>query len=242
MGDYFHLWQSALFFKREAFEYQRDRKDSLAHGLAFILLLGVVVAFVSIGGAAVRYATEPSADAVKNTVLNHLQAMPFYDRFTGQAERQFLSAYNQVWSTFGSLFMGYPTNTSGIVLLLSGVVTTPLFWIIAWLVYGGLAHLVAARSNPHGSFTQGLGTLALATAPQALNVITILPGASVSGAVVGLWTMILNVIALRTAYRISTRRAVWAGLFPLVLLLLFVVLFACIGLLLLIQGIQGVRR
>jgi hypothetical protein len=242
MRDYFHLWLSALFLRREAYEYQRDRKDSFAHGVAFILVIGIIVALFGIAGAAVRYATEPSADAIKNTVLNHLQAMPFYSQFSSQAERRFLAGYNQVWQAFGSLFVGYPTKATDLALLLAGIITTPLAWIIGWLVYGVLAHLIAGRGNPHGGLAHGLGTLALATSPQLLNVATVLPGAAIGGTVVGVWTLILNVFALRTAYRISTSRAVLAALFPLLLLILVAALFACVGILALSAAIQGGRR
>lgn len=242
MRNYIHLWQSALFFKREAFEYQRDRKDSFAHGLAFIVAVALLVALSGIAAAALRYATEPSSDAVKNTVLNHLQAMPFYSQFTTQAERQFLSGYDQVWQNLGSLIMGYPTNTSAVLVLLMSLVTTPLSWIVGWLLYGVFAHVIAGRANPHASLAQGLGALALATAPQALNVITVLPGGSISAPIIGLWSMIANVLALRAAYRISSRRAVGAALFPLLLLLIILAVLACIGFFVLTAAVQGVRR
>jgi hypothetical protein len=242
MRDYFHLWLSALFLKREAYEYQRDRRDSFAHGLAFIVTVGVVVALFGIAGAALRYATEPSADAIKNTVLNHLQAMPFYSQFTPQGERQFLNGYNQAWGAFGSLFVGYPTKVSELVFVFASLITTPLSWVIGWLIYGVLAHLIAGRGNPHSSLAHGLGTLSLATSPQILNVVTVLPGASISSVMVGLWTIILNVFALRTAYRISTTRAVLSALFPLLLLLLIIIVFACFGFLALSTAITGGRR
>jgi hypothetical protein len=239
MPDYFHLWLSALFLKREAFEYQRDRRDSFAHGLAFIVIVGVIVALFGIAGAALRYATEPSADAIKNTVLNHLQGMPFYSQFTPQGEDRFLSGYNRVWDTLGSIFVGHPTNGSDLLPLFASLVTTPLSWVIGWLLYGLFAHLVASRGNPHGSLAHGLGTLALATSPQVLNVVTVLPGASIGGAVVGLWTVILNVFALRTAYRLSTGRAIFSAMFPLLLVLLFLLLLSCVGIFVLSAAIRG---
>jgi hypothetical protein len=242
MRNYFHLWLSALFLKREAYEYQRDRRDSFAHGLAFVGLIGVIVALFGIAGAALRYATEPNADAIKNTVLNHLQAMPFYSQVTSQGEGQFLSGYNRVWETFGSIFVGHPTKPGDLVPLFASLVTTPLLWVIGWLLYGAVAHLVASRGNPHSSLAHGLGTLALATSPQLLSAVTVLPGASISGAVLGLWTMILNVFALRTAYRVSTQRAVFSALLPLLLLLLILILFACVGIFALSTAARGGQR
>jgi hypothetical protein len=241
MTDYWHLWLGALFLKREAYEYQRDRRDSFAHGLLFIVLVGVLVGLFGIAGAGLRYASGPSAVAVKNVVLNHLQAMPFYDQMGSSAQQQFLTGYERTWAALGSLFMGYPTNAGDLVSLLAGIITTPLAWIIGWLFYGLLAHLIASRGNPHSSLAHGLGTLALATSPQALNVINVLPGASVGGLVLALWTLILNVFALRTAYRVSTRRAIGAALFPLLLLLLLLLLFLCLGLFALVAVIRGGR-
>ncbi len=244
MADYWQLFVGALFLKREAYEYQRERKDSFAHGLLFIVLIGVAVALAGIGGGALRYAKSPSVDAVKNVVLNHLQAMPFYSQsfqLSPSAERQFLDGYDLVWQNLGSTFMGYPVNTTGWALLLASVVTTPLLWLIAWLIYGWLAHLIARRGALHIGLNQALGTLALATAPQALAVVGVLPQAGPNPLVLSLWTMILNVFALRTAYRLSTPRAIWAALFPILLLLILLILFACIGIAVLPAAVRGGR-
>lgn len=241
MANYWELWLGALFLKREAYEYQRDREDTFAHGLLFLVLIGVIVALAGIVGAGVRYTTAPSMEALKNTVLTHLQAMPFYDQMPDIGQQQFLSGYNQTWSTLGGLFMGYPTNAAGWMMQLASVIITPLFWIIIWLIYGALAHIIASRGNPQSNFAHGLGTLALATAPQALNVINILPNAGVGSVALALWTMILNVFALRVAYQTSTTRAIWAALFPLLLLLLFVLLVGCVGFFALTSVLGGQR-
>ncbi len=245
MADYWHLWLGALFCKREAYEYQRERKDSFAHGLLFIVLIGVLVALAGIIGAGLRYATSPSMDAVKNTVLNHLQAMPFYAQSiqpSPEAQRQFQAGYNQVWAAAGSFFMGYPTTVADWARALVSVVTTPLFWIVGWLIYGVLAHLIASRNNPNANLSHGLGALALATSPQALSVVNLIPQASVSGITLALWTLILNIYTLRTAYQISTRRAVWAALFPLLLLFLLLILSFCLIIALVVPVARGGQR
>ncbi len=242
MADYWHLWLGALFLRREAYEYQRERKDSFAHGLLFIVLIGVIVALSGIAGAALRYATSPNVDAVKNTILNHLQSMPFYAESIQpfpDAQRQFQSGYDQTWAVAGSLFMGYPISAADWARVLASVITTPISWIVGWLVYGVLAHLIASRGNPHANLSHGLGTLALATSPQALGVVNIIPQAGVNGLALALWTLILNVYALRTAYQVSTRRAVWAALFPLLLLLLLVLLCLILIVVLLRSNIPG---
>ncbi|MGB8644932.1 MAG: YIP1 family protein [Anaerolineae bacterium] len=242
MTDYWHLFVSALFLRREAYEYQRDRKDSFAHGLFLIVLIAILTALAGIGGAAFRYAASPSADAIKNTVLTHLQAMPFYTQMIqpySQAEQQWLSGYNRSWEYLGSLFMGFPTNAQGWTVLFTSVITTPILWVIVWLFYGALAHLVARRGAEHVELSHALGTLALASAPQAFSFIGLFPQASASMFALWLWSMILNVFAVKTAYRITTRHAIWAALFPLLLLFLLLIVILIIGFILLAGAVRG---
>lgn len=242
LRDYWHLWVSSLFLQREAYEYQRDRRDSFGHGMAFIALLGIITALFGIGGSGLRYATAPRAEAIKGVVLTHLQAMPFYTQLPPEGERQFISGYNQSWENFGSFFVGYPTRPRDLALLLSTIVTTPLAWMMGWLIYGLLAHRIASRKNANNSLAHGLGTLALATSPQLLKAVEIFPGANVSGLMIAAWVMIANVFALRTAYRLSTPRAIWAALFPLLLLFLILLVLLVMGTLLLGGAPRGGQR
>ncbi len=242
MADYWHLMVGALFLRREAYEYQRDRKDSFAHGLLLIVLIGVLVALAGIVGAALRYASSPSADAIKNTVLTHLQAMPFYSQMIQpfpQVEQQFLSGYNQFWENFGGVLLGFPTNTQGWSLLIAGIITTPVLWIILWIIYGALAHLIASRGAAHIEFTHVLGTLALATTPQIFSVVALFPDGGASMIALWLWSLILNGMALQTAYRISTRRAIWAALFPLLVLLVILIVVGVFGFMGLVSALRG---
>ena len=242
MSTYWHIWLSALFLRGETYEYQRDRKNPFGHGLLFIALIGVIVALFGILGAGLRFAGGPNIEAIKNIVLTHLENMPFYDAMGSARQSDFLRGYDQFWNNLGGVLAGYPTNARETVLLLATVVTTPLGWIIGWLLYGGLAHLIARAGKHETNLAAGLGALALATAPQLLKVIEFLPGANVSGLMIAVWTCICNVVALRIAYRISTRRAVSAALFPILLLLIPLALLLCIGLIALIgAGRGGVR-
>lgn len=220
------LWLGAMFLKTETYAYERDQKNAFGSGLLYIALIGVVVALAHILSAGLRYATSPSLDAIKNTVLVHLQAMPFYETLSPSALEQFERGFQQSWEQFGSFFVGYPTNTASFVTLMLGVLTVPLGLIIGWLIYGALIHLIARGWNPQTSFSELLAPLALATSPYFLNVLTLFPAVGVSGITIALWTFICNVIAVRVAYQTTTRRAVWGALFPIVLLILLILFFS----------------
>lgn len=241
MRDYWHLFLGALFLRRESYEYQRDRMRPFAHGLTFVVLIGLLVAVAGILGAALRYASFPNSDAIENIVLKHLQAMPFYADLSSVAQTRFLDGYAETWNRLGSVFLGYPTSSGGLAQLLLTIVTTPLSLVIGWLIYSALVHLVARGVNKQVSLAEGMGTLALATSPQLLTVLDIFPGVMVTGAVITLWSLICSTFAVRTTYHTSTGRAIFAALFPVVLFLLSALLLLCCGLFAL-AGAAGGRR
>lgn len=217
------LWLGAMFLKNETFAYERDQKNPFGNGLVYIALIGVILALADILGGGLRYAISPTADAIKNTVLVHLQGMPFYDMFDSATADMFNRGFERTWDALGSVFMGYPVDTRGFVTLALSIITTPLGLILGWLIYGALVHLVARGWNPETSFGELLAPLALATSPQLINVLTLFPNVGVSGVALALWGLICNIVAIRNAYQTTGRRALWGALFPLLLLFLLIV-------------------
>ncbi|HZQ09589.1 MAG TPA: Yip1 family protein [Anaerolineae bacterium] len=230
---YTALWLGGMFLKPEAYVYQRDRKNPFAHGFLYIALIGVIVALAAILGAGVRYYTDPSLEAIKNTVLVHLQAMPFYAQADPTFQQTFDQQYEQNWNQFGSFYATDPTNPANFVRLIGMLITTPLGWVIVWLIYGALIHLIARGWNPETSYGELLAPLALATSPQLLRIIQVFPDAGVSGLVIVLWSLICNIFAVRVAYKTTTARAVWGAFFPMLLLLVLIIVLIVIAVLLL---------
>ncbi len=221
---YAELWTGAMFLQSEAYMYMRERRQPFGNGLLYVALVGFVVAVANILGAAARYATSPNPDAIRSIVLTHLQALPFYAQLSPQAQRGFDSTYAQIWNQFGSQFVGFPVDAGGVASLSLGLLTTPLGLVIGWLIFGALVHLVGRGWNPETSYGELLATLALAHSPQVLYVLNLFPGVAISGLVVGLWTLILNVFAVRIAYKTTTGRAIWGALFPTLLLVVLLIL------------------
>ncbi len=234
------LWLGAMFLKHAAYAYERERKNPLGNGLVYLAVIGVLVALAGILGAGLRFATAPSLDAIKNTVLVHLQAMPFFNNFSLAGQDSFLQTYNRWWDQFGTTVLGYPGNEGGVAALGLTLLTTPLGLIIGWFIYGALVHLVARGWNPETSFSEMLAPLALASSPQLLSVLTLFPGTGISGAVIALWTFICNVVAIRVAYNTTTRRAIWGALFPILLLVVLLLLLGCAALALLVPVIRTI--
>lgn len=230
IGRFAELWLGGMFLQPQAYAYERDGKNPLGNGLLYIAIIGVIIALTHLIGAGLRFATSPSGDAIKNTVLAHLQAMPFYAAFDSARMTQFDRGYDQAWDRFGYLFLGYPMNEAGFVTPVLGVLVIPLSMAVVWIVYGALVHLVAHRWNRETSFGELLAPLALAASPQLLYVVGMFPGAGAGAVVVSLWTFICNIFAIRIAYQTTTRRAVWGAVFPILLLVLLILLLVLLPL------------
>jgi hypothetical protein len=230
VGRFWELWLGAMFLKQETYSYERDSKNPFGNGLLYIAVVGVLVALAGILGAGLRYAIVPSSDAIKNTILVHIQAMPFFAMYDSTAADIFNKQFNQGWDLIGSRTLGYPVDPVGVTALVASVLTTPLGLVIGWLVYGALVHLIARGWNRDTSFGEMLAPLALATSPQLLNLVAVFPTAGASGVVISLWTWICSVFAIRVAYQTTTGRAIWAAVFPVLLAaILFLLLFLLIA-------------
>ena len=109
LTHFWELWRGAMFLKREVYSYERDQKNHFGNGLLYIAVIGVVIALAGILGAGLRYATLPNVDAIKNTVLVNLEAMPFYTlgdtaaqaRFEQQRIRLYLGGRDLFWRAPG---------------------------------------------------------------------------------------------------------------------------------------------
>lgn len=232
---YAELWTGSMFLQDEAYVYMSERRKPFAGGLLYVALIGVLVAVAGILGALTRYATSPSLDAIKNTVLKHLQVMPFYESMGAIAQRAFDAGFNQVWDLFGPLFVGYPDTPQQIAQLFASVLTTPLGLVVEWLYFGALVHFIARKWNREISFAEILGPLALAQSPQLLYWLGIFPNVSVSLWVVYLWFFVCAATAIRVTYRTTAANAFRAAFFPVLVSLVLVVVLILVGLLLFVM-------
>lgn len=225
------LWIGGLFLQREAYQYLTQRRQPLASGMLFVGIVGVLVALANILGALARYATSPSPDAIKNTVLVHLQAMPFYEQMLPVTQSLFERGFNQTWELLGQFFVGYPSTQQEFAQLFVTLLTTPLGMIVTWLVYSALVHLGARKNNPETTFAQVAGALSLTQAPFLINVLNIFPGVSVNFWVLYLWFFVCAITGIRVAYNTNQAKAVSGALFPIIIGLVVGILLILLGVL-----------
>jgi len=210
------LWD-ALFLQRDAYARMRDDDNPFVEGLFILVLLGVLLAVAGVIGTTLEWASSPNLNAVREVVLKNLQAMDWY-RLVQQSpggESQFLQIWNGIWNTVAGLAPS-PLRS------LTGIITKPLALIVWWLVFGLLAYVFARVFGGKGTLNQTLGATALASSPQLVTLLTVLPFVAIAS--LGTWTLLCSYMALRTVHDLSWPRAVFAALLPVLIIGLVVAL------------------
>ncbi|MBN1658761.1 MAG: YIP1 family protein [Anaerolineae bacterium] len=224
IADGLQLGWDALLLREGAYERMRAVANPVVKGLIFIIIIGFAIALLGLVGDVLEWATTPDLGAIKDTVYHHLTQMTWWRELSTSREfvEQFDEFYNLGWQ-MGDLFGATSLASSALDILL-----TPLGLVIRWLIYGLLAYLFARWLGGTGDLSDTLGVLALAAAPQMLNVFTLLPYVSV-GLLIPVWGILCAYVGLKTAHNLPWHRAVWATLLPFLLALVVLLLASCLG-------------
>lgn len=214
-----------LFLRTDAYEEMREARNPFVEGLFIIVIIGVIIAVAGVVGNTLEWASSPDGAALQDILYDGLTNMPWYQMLEQEVGREFTEQFQWQWNLNSQIARwAAPTPLSS----LAGVVTTPLWLIIGWLIYGLLAHLFARLLGGEASLSQTLGCTALAVAPQVLNLAGLLPSVALGG-VVATWTLICRYVALKQAHRLTWGRAFWATVLPRLALWLLLLIATGMG-------------
>lgn len=217
------LGWNAMLFKEEAYEEMRAAASPVVKGLILIIVVGVIIALFGLVGTAVELASTPDLGEIRDVVSRYIPQMPFWDEIEREdpgALRRFQQIFDTVWQITGT---AAPTIVGSVL----GIIGVPLALVIRWLIYGLVAFVFARWLGGTGSFSETLGALALAVAPQVLNVLNLLPFVEL-GSLVSVWGILCAYFGLKVAHRLPWGRAVWATLLPFILAFALLILLACL--------------
>lgn len=99
--------------------------------------------------------------------------------------------------------------------------------VVGWLVWAGITYIIGDKMLG-GTATWGelLRTLGFAQAPALLLVLGVIPGFRlITALVVGVWTLITGIIAIRQALDFSTGKAVLTALMGVIVLTIIRLIF-----------------
>lgn len=224
--DTLRLGWDAMCFKEFAYEKMRVSDNPVVRGLVLIVVVGVVIALCGLIGTGLEWASMPDLAEIKDTIYFYMQQMPFWDLLAEEDPgfpARFEQLYDQGWQIFPTMF-GAP-NVGGAA---AGIILVPLGLVVRWLIYGLLAYLFARWLGGTGDLSETLGVLALAVAPQALMVFTLVPFAQI-GYIVAVWGILCAYYGLKTAHNLPWTRAAWATLLPFILVLGVLILIGCLS-------------
>ena len=218
------LGWNALLFKEDAYEEMRAAASPVVKGLILIIVVGIIIALFGLVGTALEIASTPDPGEIRVIVERNLAQMPFWD----EIEREDPGALRRFQQIFDTVWQIVETMTPSIGGAALGIIGVPLALVIRWLIYGLLAYVFARWLGGTGSLSETLGVLALAVAPQVLNVLTLLPFVQM-GNVVSVWGVLCAYFGLKVAHKLSWGRTVWATLLPFLLAYALLFLLACLG-------------
>jgi hypothetical protein len=217
------LGWKALLLKEDAYEEMRISDNPVVKGLILIVVVGVVIALLGFVGDLLEWASMPDLGEIENIVHYYITRMPWWD--LAAKDPQFTQTFDQIWNMNWSIvgmFMPDPGSA------LANIILLPLALVVRWLIYGLFAYLFARWLGGTANLSETLGVLALAVAPQVLNVLNLLPQMHL-GNVVAVWGILCAYVGLKTAHRLSWSRAVWATLLPFILAFGVAMLSVCLG-------------
>jgi hypothetical protein len=214
----------ALLLKEDAYEEMKAAANPVVKGLVLIVVVGVVIALCAFVGDVLEWASIPDLHEIKDTVYYYMTQMPWWAEVFAQdpiARDMFETWYDFGWQI---AFMFQPSIGGAA----AGIIMTPLGLVVRWLIYGLLAYLFARWLGGTGDLSETLGVLALAVAPQALAVLTLIPFVQM-GNLVAVWAILCAYVGIKTAHKLPWHRAVWATLLPFILVIAAMFLASCLG-------------
>jgi hypothetical protein len=232
LSSYLRLALGGLFLEVPVFRAQRDAADGLRRGFLLVLLVGLIVASAALIGALVGSFINPQAATLAENAYTALRESAYFQSLPADQQAALdVDFLTQLFAVF------VPGWQSGIV----GLALTPTLYVFGWLVYGVVAHLAARALGGLATLKQTLACTALSSAAYLFNIVEVAPLAlsvqflsqlplalsAAQASVVFLLGLFINIIALREAHALNSRRAVAAALVGPLLLSLVLIGFVC---------------
>lgn len=207
---YLRLGMRGVCLDPTVFQQQRESPQGVKHGFFLVLTVGVLVGGATAIGQWLEGWVSYRQDEVVKVIHQGITQMPWYVNlsdmpgFTAAFERHFAQ-----WVRIVQL-IGLENRL--------GALFTPVQYLLTWVVFGSLVHLIARRMGGRGSLSQTLACLSLASGAHLLAVVDIIPFAQVSAT--ALLALLITYLAIREAHRLHPWGAFWTTMLSSLLLAL----------------------
>lgn len=202
----------ALVLDEEPFINMIDDDNPWVEGLALTAAIGLLAGAAQTIGGWLTAAAMPDPVALGNTLE---AAMRQLATVTNLAPEVADALAGPAWNAVSS-FTGYGGGWGTLIPLLA----TPFTLILWWLFFGFVTFGAARAAGGNGTLNSTLGASALMVAPQILLLLSIVPFAAVSGALLSVWGLLIGYRAVQTAHDLPWGRAALVTLIPYLVALL----------------------
>lgn len=217
------LGWDALLLKEDAYEEMSTAESPVVKGLILIIVVGVAVGLFALVGDLLEWATTPNLDELKDTMFYYFTQMPWWDMAAKDPE--FSQIFEQIWNFNWTIAKTFSPSPGGALL---NIIVLPLALVIRWLIYGLLAYLFARWLGGTANLSETLSVLALAVAPQALNLLNVFPYIQL-GNLVSVWAILCAYVGLKSVHKLRWNRAMYATVLPFILAFGVIILASCFG-------------
>jgi hypothetical protein len=202
----------ALLLDQRAYTTVVTQASPLKTGFYTLLLILGVVIVARLVGWGLDYLASPRLESIETLLQNFITGLPWYQTQV-QQEPQFATQFAQsYWLSWEGVryALGIPTPTNQGISIGALVLDT----LLAWFVYGTVAHWLARWFGGAGTWKQTLGAAALAYAPLLLLVVEAIPGAYVPLTLLFLAMLVGKYQAVKSAHDLTPGYALASILLP----------------------------
>lgn len=231
----FQLALGGLLLDPRAFQSQRDDPAGLRRGALLVAMVGLLVGIAGWLGNLGEYLTQPSPDAIRQTLYEGVLRLPLYQSLVAAAPELGVAINEAFGQAQGGGVMGAGPLQDALFLVLA-----PLFALLVWFIVGSIVHIAARAFGGEAGFHQTLACTALASGANLLALVQLVPYAQVAATTT--LALIATYVAVRESHRLPPWRSFWAvSLGPLLLALLGAGIFCCV-LFLLVSAAGGAAQ
>lgn len=204
----------ALVLEGEPFIDMADDDDPWVEGLFLIVAIGLLAGLARFVGDLLLTVTLPPSNTMVEALIQGWRQVG--DAIApGMSAGAFETTIRQQWS-----FLATVAGFGGGWTRLFVFILVPALFLVQWLLYGLVGHWLARLMGGKANLNQTLGATALMVAPQTLLFFEAIPFVAVSGALIGVWSLLIVYRALQIAHELPWTKAIWAALLPPLVLLL----------------------
>ena len=108
------------------------------------------------------------------------------------------------------------------------LISAPIVSIIFTLIGVGIIHFIAKLFGGKGTYKELFSVYALSSILSWLAIINFIPFCSFFMILIGIYSIVISIIIVKTIYNLSLKKAIWVIIIPLIILMIILIIIISI--------------